>query len=308
MAAARWNEREIPDLQGRTALVTGANSGLGLATAQALALRGAQVLMACRGADKAQAAIAAIRTAVPDARLQPLSLDLSDLSSVRAAADEVRRAHPKLDLLINNAGVMATPYGKTRDGFELQFGTNHLGHFALTGLLLDSLLAAPAARVVTISSLTHRRATLPIDDLHWERERYSRAGAYGRSKLANLMFMLELDRRLRRRGAAALSVAAHPGYAATNIGFGGGSRTSLFGRLITIGNVLLAQPAALGALPTLYAATAADVQGGEYFGPNGPLQFRGYPVRVRSSARARDAGLAAQLWQASERMTGVHFA
>jgi NAD(P)-dependent dehydrogenase (short-subunit alcohol dehydrogenase family) len=235
-------------------------------------------------------------------------MDLSDLSSVRAAAQQVRDAHPRLDLLVNNAGVMATPYGKTRDGFEMQFGTNHLGHFALTGLLFDSLLAAPAARVVTISSLTHRRGTLPIEDLHWEKQPYSRAGGYARSKLANLMFALELDRRLRKRGDSMLSVAAHPGYAATNIGFGGSSKTSLFGRLITIGNAVLAQPAALGALPTLYAATADGVQGGEYFGPDGPLQFRGYPVRVQGSPRSRDAALAAQLWSASEQMTGVRFA
>ena len=307
MAAPRWSERDIPDLQGRTALVTGANSGLGLATAQALALRGAHVVLACRGADKAGAASALIRKAAPDARLDYLALDLSDLGSVRRAAEQYHAQHGTLDLLINNAGVMATPYGRTKDGFETQFGTNHLGHFVLTGLLLDTLLKTPASRVVTLSSIAHRTGDLPIDDLNWQKQKYSRSRAYGRSKLANLMFALELDRRLRQRGAHTLSVAAHPGYAATNIGFGGSSRTSLFGRAITLGNVILAQPAALGALPTLYAATADGVKGGDYDGPDGPLQVRGYPVRVQGTARARDAALAARLWEASEAMTGFRY-
>lgn len=303
----RWTANNLPALEGRTALVTGANSGLGLATAQALAQRGAQVILACRGADKALAAIDTIRAAVPQATLAFLPLDLSSLDSVRAAAAQVRAQHPRLDLLINNAGIMATQYGRTRDGFELQFGTNHLGHFALTGLLLDVLNATPGARVVTVSSIAHRSGTLPLDDLNWERARYSRSRAYGRSKLANLMFALELDRRLRKAGAGTLSVAAHPGYSATNIGFGGSSRTSLFGRLIKLGNLILAQPAPLGALPTLYAATAADVQGGNYFGPDGPLQFRGYPMRVRGTRLAHDETAAAGLWARSEALTGVRY-
>ncbi|HEY0974970.1 MAG TPA: oxidoreductase [Solimonas sp.] len=302
-----WTEADIPSQAGRVALITGANSGLGLATAQALAMRGAQVILACRGADKARVAIDSIRAEVPDAALEFLPLDLSSLASVREAAAEVALRHPRLDLLINNAGIMATPYGKTRDGFELQFGTNHLGHFALTGLLLDRLNAAPAARVVTVSSLAHRSGALPLGDLNWERAPYSRSRAYGRSKLANLVFALELDRRLRQRGVATHSLAAHPGYSATNIGFGGHSPTSLFGRLITIGNRILAQPAALGALPTLYAATSADAQRGDYYGPNGPLQFRGHPMRVRGMRRAYDTALAAGLWERSEQMTGVRY-
>jgi NAD(P)-dependent dehydrogenase (short-subunit alcohol dehydrogenase family) len=306
----RWTEADLPDLRGKTALVTGANSGLGLETSRALASRGAHVILACRGADKAQAAMASIRERVPNASLEALSLDLSNLLSVRAAATAFKAAHATLDLLINNAGVMTLPYGKTRDGFEMLFGTNHLGHFALTGLLLDVLRATPGARVVTVSSVAHKSGRLALDDLHWERRKYSRGGAYGQSKLANLMFMLELDRRLRRAGIDVLSVAAHPGYAATNIVFGGSAATPsplrrIWNRLAAIGNLMLAQPAALGALPTLYAATAPGMSGGEYVGPHGPLEFRGYPVVVRPARHALDEGAAKRLWALSEEMTGV---
>lgn len=308
----QWTERDIPDLSGKTALVTGANSGLGFATARALAARGAHVLLGCRDEGKAQAAMHNIRAAVPAARLEFLPGDLSDLSSVRRAAELVQARHTRLDIQINNAGVMTLPYGKTRDGFETLFGTNYLGHFALTGLLFGLTSRTPGARIVTVTSLSERVGRLPLDDLNWERARYSKRGAYARSKLANLVFALELDRRLRRAGLPVLSVAAHPGYAATNIVYGGAGlqrslTRSLWNLMARAGNALLAQPAALGALPSLYAATAPDVQGGDYFGPDALFEFRGYPRRVQPSRRARDAMLAAGLWQRSQEMTGVSF-
>jgi NAD(P)-dependent dehydrogenase (short-subunit alcohol dehydrogenase family) len=304
---ARWQEHDIPDLSGKTALVTGANSGLGLETARALAAHGAHVVLACRGADKAEQALTRIGHQLANARLSFLPLDLSDLSSVRASASAFRAEHGRLDILCNNAGVMALPYGKTPDGFEMQFGINHLGHFALTGLLFDLLRATPQARVVTVSSLAHRSGKLRLDDPHWERSRYSRSLAYGRSKLANLMFALELNRRVRAAGIELTSIAAHPGYSATNIGFGGLGRNSLLGRLVALGNQLLAQPADLGALPSLYAATAAEVEGGDYIGPGGPIEFRGYPVKVKPARHALDTTEAARLWALSEQLTGVHF-
>lgn len=303
----RWTEKDMPDLSGRLALVTGANSGLGLETARALAAKGARVLLACRGAEKAQRAIGQIRSTVPRAKLEFIALDLSDLASVRRCVAEFNAKHRKLDLLCNNAGVMALPYTRTVDGFEMLFGTNHLGHFALTGLLLDALLRAPAARIVTVSSIAHKVGRIDLQDPHWTQRRYSKRGAYGQAKLANLMFALELERRLRKAGASAISVAAHPGYSATNIAFSAeGARRSLFGRLVVLGNHLLAQPAELGALPTLYAATAPGIQGGDYIGPDGPLEFRGHPVRVHPRRSARDEVLAAELWKLSEAQTGVH--
>lgn len=303
-----WTAAELPDLRDRTALVTGGNSGLGLETARALAARGASVLIACRGQAKAQQAIADIRGGLPEARLAFLPLDLSDLASVRRCAEQFAATQARLDILCNNAGVMATPEGRTRDGFETQFGTNHLGHFALTGLLMPQLRATPGARVVVVSSLAHRSGPHRLHDPNWERSRYSPAAAYGWSKLANLMFALELDRRLRKAGIEAKAVAAHPGYTATNIGFGDFTApTSLKGRVMQLGNRLLAQSAARGALPTLYAATATDVQGGEYIGPDGPLEFRGHPVRVRPNRHAADLDAAARLWALSEQLTGLRY-
>ncbi|MEQ1438927.1 oxidoreductase [Fontimonas sp. SYSU GA230001] len=308
----RWTERDIPDLSGKTALVTGANSGLGLATAQALAAHGARVVLACRGQAKADAAIAQIRARTPEARLEYLELDLSDLGSVRRAADQFRAGHPRLDILVNNAGVMGLPLLRTGDGFELLFGTNHLGHFALGGLLLDRLRAAPGARIVSVASLAHWTGRMPLDDLNWERRRYSKAGAYAQSKLANLMFALELQRRVDRAGLDIKSIAAHPGYAATNIFFGGEAAQasllrSLWTRAAKLGAAVFAQPAELGALPSLYAATAPDASGGEYYGPDGPFEARGHPKRAYVSPYARNPRLAAGLWAASERLTGVHW-
>lgn len=309
---SRWTEDQIPDLTGKTALVTGANSGLGLETTRALARKGAQVVLACRSQAKADEAMKDIRAQQPDAKLEFLALDLASLASIKTAAQTFLARHPRLDILCNNAGLMGLPYSTTQDGFEMQFGANHLGHFAFTGLLLPALRATPGARVVTVTSITHRKGVLPLDDLDWKRSPYAPMASYARSKLANLLFTLELDRRLRKAGVAVQSLAAHPGYAATNIVYGGGKDNvpllrRLWNGMAAIGNFLLAQPAALGALPSLYAATARDAQGGDYIGPSQLFEFRGYPKKVKASATACDPALGAALWQKSEELTGVRY-
>ncbi len=290
-------------------MVTGGNSGIGLEAARVLARKGARLVLACRNPGKAKAAADAIRQAAPNAELEVLALDLADLSSVREFARAFTARHTRLDLLVNNAGVMAIPYRKTADGFEMQIGTNHLGHFALTGLLLERLLATPGARVVNVSSGAHRMGKIHFDDLHWA-QRYRRWSAYGQSKLANLLFTFELQRRLAARGSTQISVACHPGYASTDLQFVAprmdGSR--LLGRAMALGNRLLAQSAADGALPTLYAALAADVHGGDYIGPDGPGEMWGSPKRVGASARARSEADARRLWELSEAETGIRFA
>jgi NAD(P)-dependent dehydrogenase (short-subunit alcohol dehydrogenase family) len=304
----RWSAADVPSQQGRTAIVTGANSGLGFETSRVLARRGARVVMACRNPDKAKNALEEIRSESPDARVEAMSLDLASLASVRAFADEFRAHRDALHLLIDNAGVMAIPERRTADGFEMQMGTNHLGHFALTGLLLEPLLATPGSRVVVMSSLAHRLGRIDFDDLQSERG-YGAWRAYGQSKLANLLFMNELQRRFERHGAKTIAVACHPGYAATQLQFAGPilRQSSFRKQVMTFGNRLFAQNATMGALPTLYAATAPDVRGGEYFGPDGPFEMGGHPKRVGMSARARDEALAARLWEVSERLTGVRY-
>jgi len=306
---ARWTAEQIPDQGGRTVLVTGANSGLGFHTALQLARHGACVLMSARDSARGEQALAKLRAAEPDAEVELLPLDLADLSSVRAAAAGVATRCERLDLLVNNAGVMAIPYRQTLDGFELQLGTNHLGHFALTGLLLPLLQAAPAGRVVTVSSGAHRMVGgINFDDLQGTRG-YQKWNAYGQSKLANLLFAAELDRRARASGSSLISVAAHPGYAATNLQHVGpqmdGSR--LRTALMALANRTVAQSDAAGALPSLYAATMPDVVGGEYFGPDRFREMRGHPVRVGRSAAAQDAPAAARLWAVSEELTGVAY-
>jgi NAD(P)-dependent dehydrogenase (short-subunit alcohol dehydrogenase family) len=293
---------EIPDQQGRIAVVTGANSGIGLEAARELARAGGRLVLACRSTAKGVAAAESIRATVPGAELDVEALDLTSLDSVRAFAG--RYAHERLDLLINNAGVMASPYSKTADGFELQLGTNHLGHFALTGLLLGKLLATPRARVVTVSSTAHKFGRIDFDDLQSERS-YQRWRAYGQSKLANLLFALELDRRLRASGADVLSVAAHPGYAATNLQFAvTPSRIERLGSQVL--NRVYAQGADRGALPTLYAATA-EIPGGSFVGPDGFQEMRGKPKVVTPTRSARDPQKAQRLWDVSEQLTGVQF-
>ncbi len=285
---AKWTARDIRDLIGRTFVVTGANSGLGAETARALGAAGATVVLACRDVDKAAPVAAQIG---PNAQIR--RLDLADLASVREFAAGLDR----VDVLINNAGVMAVPHSTTADGFEMQFGTNHLGHFALTGLLLDRIVD----RVVTMSSLMHQIGTIHLDDPNWERHPYHRWPAYGQSKLANLMFAYELDRRLGASGSTVKSVAAHPGYAATGLQ---GHTESLWDRLMNVGN-LFAQNAAMGALPELYAATVESVPSGSYMGPGGPFEQRGYPKVVGSSGKSHNRAVAASLWDESERLTGV---
>lgn len=304
-----WSSQDLADQTGRVALVTGANSGVGFETARALALKGAQVILACRDGTRGEAAAAAIRAEQPAAIVSFSRLDLADLASIRACAAEFKERYERLDMLINNAGIMAVPRRTTTaDGFEMHFGTNHLGHFALTGLLIDRLLMTPGARVVTVSSALASVGRLDFGDLNWERS-YQSWRAYGRSKLANLMFSLELGRQLSASGAGVLSVAAMPGYAATNLQYRGPgiSRQSLYGRLVGLGNRLLAQSAADGALPSLYAACAAGVQSGDYYVPERLFHARGAPVRIAPGARARDPETAGRLWQVSVEMTGVDF-
>ncbi|WP_369068652.1 SDR family NAD(P)-dependent oxidoreductase [Kineococcus terrestris] len=297
--STRWTEQHVPDQRGRVAVVTGANTGLGLETARVLAARGATVVLAVRDPAKGRAAAA---RAGGDARVQ--ELDLTSLESVRAAAAALREAHPRIDLLVNNAGVMYTPRSTTRDGFELQLGTNHLGHFALTGLLLDRLLPVPGSRVVTVSSVGHRiRAAIRFDDLQGERS-YSRVGAYGQSKLANLMFTYELQRRLAAHGTTTVAVAAHPGASSTELARNAPAAVRFAADRLA---PLLTQPAAAGALPTLRAATDPAVLGGQYYGPDGPGEVRGHPVVVTSSPQSYDLGLQQRLWTVSEELTGVRF-
>lgn len=305
----RWTAADLPPLAGKLAIVTGATSGIGFETAAALAAAGAETVLGSRDAGRAAQALAAIRARAPGARVHNLPLDVADQSSVRAFVAEFTARFPRLDILCNNAGAMGLPPGQTRDGFEVIFGTNHLGPFALTGLLLPMLRATPGARVVAIGSLTHRRATLDLDDLQWTRRRYSKSAAYAQSKLACMAFAFEFDRRLKQAGAQACSLAAHPGYAATNIVYGGSVPVTgkVWNAMAGLGNALFAQTAAMGALPTLYAAAAPGLQGGEYIGPDGFLQLKGHPAVVPCSALARDRALAARLWQVSEQLTGVRY-
>ncbi len=305
----KWIVDDLPDMQGKTVLVTGANSGLGLETARALAGAGAWVILTCRSQAKADGAMAEIRRSHPDAQLDFVALDLASLDSVRNAAQAVHDKTTSLDALINNAGVMGLPLMRTADGFEMLFGTNHLGHFALTGLLLDLLQAAQAGRIVSVASVAHKQGQLPLDDLNWESRSYSVPGAYAQSKLANISFALELDRRLRAAQSSVISVAAHPGYAATNVFYARDANTSLlrsmWNAMAGLG-ALFAQSSERGALPSLYAASMPEVQGGDYYGPHGLLEFWGFPEKVQPTARAQDAELGRGLWEKSVQMTGVN--
>ena len=301
-----FRRSDIPDQTGRTILITGANAGLGVGAATALAQAGARMLLACRNQQTGAEALAKVRAAGPDADHRLIALDLADLASVRDAAAEVVDTAGALDVLVNNAGVMAIPFARTRDGFEMQIGTNHLGHFTLTDGVLDALLRAPAPRVVTLASIAHRRGSVRVDDLCFENRAYTRLGAYGQSKLANLLVSGELS----RRGAAAglLSVAVHPGVAATN----------LFDSMIPpipgakpvaqLGLRIVGSSEAAGALSQLYAATMPDVRNDDYLGPNGLGGMRGAVRRSPRSSRARDLDLAAQLWEKSVELTGATFA
>ena len=297
----KWTTADIPDQTGRTAVVTGANTGLGYETATALAAKGAHVVLAVRNIEKGKAAADLIARAHPGASVAIQELDLTSLDSVRAAADQLRADHDSIDLLINNAGVMMTPKATTKDGFELQFGTNHLGHFAFTGLLLDHIVAAPGSRVVTVSSVGHRfaRNGIRFDDLQWEKD-YSRVGAYGQAKLANLMFTYELQRRL--QGTNTIAVAAHPGGSNTELARNTPAPVRVVFDLVA---AYVAQSAEMGALPTLRAATDPGVIGGQYYGPDGFGEQRGYPKVVASSAASHDVDAQRKLWAVSEELTSV---
>ncbi len=298
----KWTSADVPDQSGRVAIVTGANSGLGYDTAAVLADKGAHVVLAVRNLDKGRQAADRIKATSPNAVVALQELDLSSLDSVRKAADELRAAHPRIDLLINNAGVMYVPTRETtKDGFEMQFGTNHLGHFALTGQLLDHMLSVDGSRVVTVSSVGHRiMARIHFDDPHLTR-RYNRVEAYGQSKLANLMFTYELQRRLKLKSAPTLALAAHPGF----------SDTELMRYLPDFIPAFLwkvaTQPADKGALPTLRAATDPDATGGQYYGPDGIGEVKGYPKVVASSAQSHNEDLQRRLWTMSEELTGVTY-
>lgn len=305
-----WTIDSIPEQTGRLAVVTGANSGLGYHTANALAARGARVIMACRDTAKADIAAAAIRANFPDAQVEVRPLDLADLGSIAAFAEGLAADVGPIDLLVNNAGVMALPLSRTRDGFEMQVGTNHLGHFALTGRLLPQLEAAPAPRIVTVASLAHKAGSLDLDDLNWQKRRYDKWRAYGQAKLANLSFALELDRRLRTTGSRAVSLAAHPGFAATNLLLvGPRMENSTLGKLAMVtGGGLFAQSAARGAIPILHAATAPDLAPGSYWGPSGAFELWGKasaPAKSTGAARSEKKGAA--LWSLSETLTGIAY-
>lgn len=302
--SSKWTAADVPDQSGRVAVVTGANSGIGYEAAAVLAGRGARVVVAVRNLDKGRQAVGRIRQLHPGADVMLQELDLSSLASVRAAADDLRAAHPRIDLLINNAGVMYPPKQTTSDGFELQFGTNHLGHFALTGLLLDRLLPVEGSRVVSVASIAHNiQADIHFDDLQWERS-YNRVAAYGQSKLANLMFTYTLARRLAAKGAPTIAVAAHPGISNTELmRHIPGSQLPGFAWLAG----LVTNSPAVGSLATLRAATEPGVRGGQYYGPSGVRELVGHPVLVQSNRKSHDVDVQERLWTVSEELTGVSY-
>lgn len=296
----KWTLADMPRLDGKLALVTGANRGLGLEIVVGLAGAGARVIMACRDAGKADQAIAEVQRRVPGADVRAMTLDLANLKSVRVFADEFCKQYSSLDLLVNNASAILVPLQKTADGFEMHIGTNHFGPFVLTALLLERLRAAPGSRIVNTASMAHRMTPgIDFDDLNFARKPYKDMDAYGKSKLATLMFTFELNRKLRQANVGVKAVVAHPGYTATNPDYG-----NFFMRLMTR---LMAQAPAMGALPALYAATSPDVSGGDYIGPDGFKQLGGYPTKVDCRVEARDAKLCARLWSLSEQLTGIRY-
>jgi NAD(P)-dependent dehydrogenase (short-subunit alcohol dehydrogenase family) len=307
-AHVTFTEESVPDQAGKVAVITGANSGIGYEATRVLAARGARVVLACRDTGKMADAVARLKRELPSATLDTVQLDLSSLAAIRRAAATLLERYPRIDLLINNAGVMAIPYRETADGFEMQFGTNHLGHFALTALLVGRVRAATAGRVVTVSSLLHRNGKLVLEDIP-KPAKYDEKKAYSMSKLANLLFAYELDRRLKAGKSRALSVACHPGYSDTNLqSVGPSERGSSIGLAAAkLANRFIAQPAAMGALSTLMAATDENVRGGEYVGPTALFTLRGHPVIGTSNEASHDVAMAQKLWEISEKLCGVRF-
>lgn len=308
MTSSGWTTLDMPDLSGRTVVVTGANSGLGLASAEALARHGATVVMACRSPERGAAAQEQVAAVATGPEPQLLALDLADLEAVRTAAVELTGRVDRVDVLMNNAGVMALPLARTPQGHEMQFGTNHLGHFAFTAGVLPLLLAAPSARVVTTSSMMHRVGGMRWEDLDWSTG-YRKWPAYGQSKLANLLFTFELDRRAREAGASLEAMAAHPGYASTHLQAAGPELAgqAFSARVMGIANSIFAQSAEGGALPQLFAATSPDAMAGSYYGPDGFAEQRGHPRLVQPRKAALDPVSWDRLWTASEQLTGVTF-
>ncbi len=296
---SKWTSENIGDISGKTAIVTGANSGIGFEAAKALADHGARVILACRSEKRGTEALQAIEATNPKGNVELRLLDLSDLDSVRAFADGVLRDVERIDLLINNAGVMMPPLSRTAQGFELQLGVNHLGHFALTGLLLERIVATPGARIVNVSSQAHRTGKMDFDDLNWETRKYAKVASYGQSKLANLLFTFELQRKLEALGADTKVTAAHPGWTGTNLQ----QHVKLFEWM----NALFAMAPWKGALPTLRAAIDPEAQSGDYYGPRGLTQLNGYPVKVGTTKAAKNEIDAARLWEASVALTGVAY-
>lgn len=301
-----WNIEKMPDLTGKIIIVTGANSGLGYESVKAFASKGAEVILAARSMEKGEGAKNKIRKEVSDANIQVMQLDLGDLDSVRAFADTVKKKYNKLDVLLNNAGIMMTPYFKTKDGFEGQFGTNHLGHFALTGLLIDLLLKTPGSKIVNVSSGAHKNGVMDFDNLQFENGKgYSPMKAYGRSKISNLLFTYELQRKLELKGKDTIAVASHPGVALTNL------TRHMKGQFIL--KILMplfkfmAQDQSMGALPQIRASVDPDVKGSEYYGPDGKREMKGYPVVVQSNEASHNKEDAAKLWEESVKLTGVKF-
>lgn len=306
MSEQNWTVERMPDLAGKRIIVTGANSGIGFEASKELARKGAHVVMACRNMQKADVASAEIKRELPNASIELMQLDLASQKSIYAFADAYKAKHAQLDILVNNAGIMMVPYGTTEDGFERQLGTNHLGHFALTGLLLDTIKATPNARVVNISSGAHQWGSMDFDNLMFaDGKGYSAMSSYGRSKLANLLFTYELQRRFEAANINAIAVAAHPGGSNTNLGnhLTGG----LMGKIMMPIMSRMMQSAAMGALPTLRAAIDADVKGNDYFGPKGFMEMTGYPVKVKSNGASHNSADQQKLWQASEQLTGVQY-
>ena len=302
--STKWTTNDIPDLTGKVIIVTGANSGIGYEAALEFARKGGRTILACRSMDKAQAALSRIQAQVPNAPAEIMQLDLASQASIHTFAEVFKAKYDRLDLLINNAGIMMVPYGRTEDGFERQFGTNHLGHFAVTGLLMDRILAAPGARVVNVSSIGHRNGIMDFDNLMYEDGKgYTPSAAYSRSKLADLLFTNELQRRLDAVGAHVTVTAAHPGGSNTNLASHMEDRLLFRVARPLLGIVM--QSAAMGALPTLRAAVDPQATGGDYYGPGGFQEIRGYPVLVESTAAAHDVAAARKLWEVSEALTGV---